>query len=333
MTSRFGTSGMPPKKLSDSDKQEILDRYCHSDETTVTLAAQYGVSTSTVSRILKQSLPEDEYEALVQRKRQGGRTQPEQATLPGVLPVVTADVEPVPEVDASPESEWSAASAAPQRRQRKRSAAGSISVEQLAASAAHLSQLDLAPAIKQLDDLPSTLERAEAREFTPPILKSEVVANEFVPLAEEEEDLEDDLDDEDLPDLDDDDLEEDEFDETGFADEFVSLDPMPAAGLVQILPLTEAPIPRTCYVVVDRASELITRPLKDFADLGDLPNDETQEKTLPIFDNHRVAKRFLRRMQRIVKVPDGRVFQKVTPYLQAKGITHLLIDGQVYSLQ
>lgn len=325
---------MPPKKLSDSDKQEILDRYCHSDETTVTLAAQYGVSTSTVSRILKQSLPEDEYEALVQRKRHGGtRTQPEQATLPGVLPVVTADVEPAPEADASFEPELSAAPT-PQRRQRKRSAAGSISVEQLAASAAHLSQLDLAPAIKQLDDLPSTLERAEAREFTPPILKSEVVANEFAPLAEEEEDLEDDLDDEDLPDLDDDDdLDDDEFDETGFADEFVSLDPIPTAGLVQILPLTEAPIPRTCYVVVDRASELITRPLKDFADLGDLPTDETQEKTLPIFDNHRVAKRFLRRMQRIVKVPDGRVFQKVTPYLQAKGITHLLIDGQVYSLQ
>jgi transposase-like protein len=332
MTSLFGTSGMPPKKLSDSDKQEILDRYCHSDETTVTLAAQYGVSTSTVSRILKQSLPEDEYEALVQRKRQGGRSQPDQAMLPGMLPVITdaPAVEPLLEEDASPASEWSAAPPMPQRRQRKRSAAGSISVEQLAASAAHLSQLDLAPAIKQLDDLPPVLER-ETREFTPPILKTEVVVDEFAPLPEEE-DLEDDLDDDDLPDLDEDDL-EDEFDETGFADEFVSLDPMPNVGLVQILPLTEAPIPRTCYVVVDRASELITRPLKDFADLGDLPIDETQDKTLPIFDNHRVAKRFLRRMQRIVKVPDGRVFQKVRPYLQAKGITHLLIDGQVYSLQ
>ncbi|NJL41914.1 MAG: hypothetical protein HC827_14690 [Cyanobacteria bacterium RM1_2_2] len=329
---------MPPKKLSDSDKQEILDRYCHSDETTVTLAAQYGVSTSTVSRILKQSLPEDEYEALVHRKRQGGfKGQSEQATLPGMLPVDLP--ESAPEEDsASPEPEWNVAPSASQRRQRKRSAAGSISVEQLAASAAHLSQLDLAPAVKQLDELSPTFEQET---FTPPILKEDGAVNKFAPLAPlvdadegEEEDLDDDLDDDDLPDLDeDDDLEDDEFDEAGFADEFVSLDPISARGLVQILPLTEAPIPRTCYVVVDRASELITRPLKDFADLGDLPSDETQEKTLPIFDNHRVAKRFLRRMQRIVKVPDGRVFQKVRPYLQAKGITHLLIDGQVYSLQ
>jgi len=45
-----------------------------------------------------------------------------------------------------------------------------------------------------------------------------------------------------------------------------------------------------------------------------------------------VAKRFMRRMQRVVKIPDGRVFLKVGSYLQAKGITRLLIDGQVYSL-
>lgn len=325
---------MPPKKLSDSDKQEILDRYCHSDETTVTLATQYGVSTSTVSRILKQSLPEEEYEALVQRKRQGAfKGQPEQGMLPGMLSADLSEVTSEEHSELSAEPEWDVAPPPPQRRQRKRSAAGSISVEQLAASAAHLSQLDLAPAIKQLDELPPAFEQET---FVSPIAKEEVAVHEFAPLVEddEEEDL-DDLDDDDLTDLDeDDDLDlEDEFDETGFADEFVSLDPISTSGLVQILPLTEAPIPRTCYVVVDRASELITRPLKDFADLGDLPSEETQEKTLPIFDNHRVAKRFLRRMQRIVKVPDGRVFQKVSPYLQAKGITHLLIDGQVYSLQ
>jgi SOS response regulatory protein OraA/RecX len=84
--------------------------------------------------------------------------------------------------------------------------------------------------------------------------------------------------------------------------------------------------------VVDRSSELITRPLKDFADLGQIPEEEILAKTLPIFDNHRVAKRFTRRMQRVVKVPDSRMLQKVSPYLQAKGITRVLIDGNVYSL-
>lgn len=335
---------MPPKKLSESDKQEILDRYCHSDETTVTLASQYGVSTSTISRILKQSLPEDEYEALVQQKRYGSRLQPEQEMLPGL------DVDAATDLD-SEFDEDDLEPVLPQRRQRKRSSSGTISAEQLAASLAQLSQLELAPSMKRVEPL-EPLDPTEALDLPPdppvtepikpnkPIKKSSLVTpEELVELEDElddEEDLQDesDLDDEDELD-DDDDLDaeddlEDDFDEAdGNLGESIPFRPIEK---LQILPLTDAPIPRTCYVVVDRSSELITRPLKDFANLGQISTEEVQERTLPIFDNHRVAKRFLRRMQRIVKVPDGRIFQKVQPYLQAKGITHLLIDGQVYSL-
>ena len=388
---------MPPKKLSDSDKQEILNQYRDSDQTTVTLAAQYGVSTSTISRFLKQSLAEPEYEALVQRKRSGGRLPAEQDLLPGLAFSIGAedsaefaDLENsgATDSDFDPFDELPALDR-PQRRQRKRTASGFISAEQLAASVAHLSQLEQAPLTKsprgeRLADLEADLEsdlgsdlevdRFELEDFKhsgkadeleddeledddlesedldegselearPSIsLKSALPAPKLArPLPvpktavafeepEDEDDL-DDLDDDDLGDLDDDDL-DDDFDES---DSLSSLDSMQLqpAGQLQILPLQETALPRTCYVVVDRASELITRPLKDFAELGQIRSQETQEKTLPIFDNHRVAKRFLRRMQRIVKVPDGRVFQKVKPYLQAKGITHLLIDGQIYSL-
>jgi hypothetical protein len=100
-----------------------------------------------------------------------------------------------------------------------------------------------------------------------------------------------------------------------------------------VLPLAEAALPKTCYLVVDRSAELIARPLRDFADLGSLPEAEVQARTLPVFDNHRVAKRFSNpRTQRVIKLPDSRILQKTSPHLQAKGITHLLIDGQVYAL-
>ncbi|HEY9607254.1 MAG TPA: hypothetical protein V6C85_36950, partial [Allocoleopsis sp.] len=95
---------------------------------------------------------------------------------------------------------------------------------------------------------------------------------------------------------------------------------------------SEASLPRTCYLVVDRAAELIARPLREFGDLGRIPAEEVQEKTLPVFDNHKVARRFSNRSQRVIKVPDGRMLQKACSHLQAKGITRLLIDGQVYSL-
>lgn len=321
---------MAPKKLSESDKQEILERYCHSDETTVTLAAQYGVSTSTISRIVKQGLSEEEYESLVQKKRYGSqRPQLEQGTLPGLIP---ADIDSADEMlfsEADAELEEESAIEPPKRRQRKRSAAGSISVEQLAASAAHLSQLEFAPSAKRLDDLSAEAEVEPVDSMQEPSL---VTAEEFTEL---DDDLEDDLEDDELDELDDD-LEDDEFEDSGLTDDLVQLNPrlqLQPAGLLKILPLAEAALPKTCYVVVDRSSELITRPLKEFAELGQVPTEDVQDRTLPIFDNHRVAKRFLRRMQRIVKVPDGRIFQKVKPYLQAKGITHLLIDGQVYSLQ
>jgi hypothetical protein len=105
-------------------------------------------------------------------------------------------------------------------------------------------------------------------------------------------------------------------------------------SVIQVLPFTEAPIPRICYLVVDRSAELITRPLKEFGDLGQIPDEEIQEKTLPVFDNHRVAKRYSNpRTQRVIKLPDGRVLQKASSHLRAKGITLLLIDGQVYSLK
>ena len=51
-----------------------------------------------------------------------------------------------------------------------------------------------------------------------------------------------------------------------------------------------------------------------------------------MFDNHRVARRFSRNKQRVIKVPDGNLIMRTRPYLQAKGITRLLVDGQVFDL-
>jgi hypothetical protein len=84
--------------------------------------------------------------------------------------------------------------------------------------------------------------------------------------------------------------------------------------------------------VIDRSAELIVKPLAAFADLGAIPDGETSQTTLPVFDNHRIAKRFSHRRERVIKVPDGQMLQKTSHHLQEKGITRLLIDGQIYSL-
>lgn len=334
---------MAPKKLSDSDRQDILTRYRQPEETTVTIASHYGVSTSTISRILKQNFSEEEYDALIQQKRSGTKLQPDQVELPGVEPepgpavslaqeaptkpeppklILKNKSRPTEPVDEAPPPKKILE---PVKDRRRRSSTyepldGRSGDEPAQLELANLSaDEDYAPAKQEIKEIEAELEKTE------------------LPVLQEEEDLDEDedLEDDELDDLDDDDLDDDDLDDEGdLADEsepFAAVH-IPVNERLRVLPLSEAPIPRTCYVVVDRSSELITRPLKDFADLGQIPEEEIQARTLPIFDNHRVAKRFMRRMQRVVKVPDGRVFQKVSPYLEAKGITRLLIDGRVYSI-
>lgn len=352
---------MAPKKLSDSDRKDILTRYRLPEETTVTIANHYGVSTSTISRILKQHLSEAEYDALIQQKRSGAhRGQLESAESPVELPeeVVTEVASPVtltrdtpspapPKLvikdkphrvdrtiaeparfDTAPSPDEVPALPERPRRQRQRSAVYGLDGE-----TNEPAQLELDTLLPSLDYHPEDRELKEIQAEFGSVEPVQLSA----PSDSADEDLDDDLDedlDEDLDDLDEDLDDEDLDDDLDLTDE---TSPFTAVQItdserLRVLPLSEAHIPRTCYVVVDRSAELITRPLRDFAVLGQISEDEIQARTLPIFDNHRVAKRFMRRMQRVVKVPDGRVFQKVKPYLQAKGITRLLINGQVYSL-
>lgn len=285
---------MSPRKLTNDNKQEILKLYRETGETTSTLADRYGVSSSTISRFLKTHLRESEYEDLIQQKRLA-------RTPKGVM-----------QLESEQDSE-------------------EVSYPSLFA--------DFEP-----QTAPKPLEK-------PIILATEVkpvttpVADIYPPYEEEEEEEEEDLGNmdvaalgemfgEDLLDLDEDDEDIDEEDDDEWEQEREIDYPKPIAktAQVQILPISAASFPKTCYLVIDRAAELITRPLREFADLGRIPSEEVQQKTLPIFDNHRVARRFSKRRERVIKVPDGRLIQKTRTYLEAKGITRLLLDGQIYSL-
>ncbi|MEH2114244.1 transposase [Nostoc sp.] len=329
------------RKLTDSDKQEILKLYRETAETTSTLADRYGVSNSTISRLLKSTLPEDEYEYLVSLKRAArtpeGRAQVSYEQLPLLTqpepeievphiesqPLEVPKVEPLPRkiirVEQELYSEETAESIAASRRVRRR------------------------PSAAEKPKLRVTSEKLETPEPKPP----EIVSISIPPLKVEHpgaaviahmlgEDLLDES--EDLDDLDDDDLEDDDFEEEDFDDDDLDEErPLvtkrrPGEASVQVLPLSVANLPKTCYLVIDRSSELITRPLKDFGDLGQIPSLETQQRTLPVFDNHRVAKRFSTKRDRVIKVPDSKMLHKARTHLEAKGITRLLIDGQVYSL-
>ncbi len=344
------------RKLTDSDKQEILKLYRETAETTSTLAERYEVSNSTISRLLKSTLPEDEYEYLVSLKRAArtpeGRAQvnydqlqprivpqkekevkqveviatPKEESFPPELPKtslpsprktppkvkVVEPPQPVVENFPYQEDETEEEEAA-NRRVRRRSSAP-IPRQPVGEQ---LELLEQKPTV--IASIPSPMLEGERPN---PTVIAQMLGEDLLDESEDLDDLDDDLDDDDF------DEEDDDFEEPrplvtrrAFGD-----------AAVQVLPLSAAHLPKTCYLVIDRSSELITRPLKDFGDLGQIPTIETQQRTLPIFDNHRVAKRFSTKRDRVIKVPDSKMLHKARTHLQAKGITRLLIDGQVYSL-
>ena len=319
---------MSSRKLSDSDKQDILELYRQPGETTLTLASRYGVSSSTISRILKSSLSGEEYENLLQEKR-AGRVQSNSR--------VTAHkpkAEETPEQPSSATIETNSATVEKSsgestgRRKRSRSSVAPSEekvaeekvVEKKVASASH-TQLELLDISEyEGDSKEDPLEQGyKAEASTLHEMLGEDLLDEEIDEDDDEEDRE---------------YEEDEDEDDEFEDDLeLGSPPIPRNTAVKVLPLSQAELPNPCYLVVDRGAELITRPLGDFGDLGRIPSVEQKQKTLPIFENHRVARRFSSRNQRVIKVPDGGLFLKVAFYLEAKGITRLLVDGQVYSIE
>ena len=329
---------MTPTKLSDSDKRELIRLYRQSNENTITLAKRYGVSSSTVRRIIQGALSEPEYEFLVQQKqkRLSDRTSVSEPTERTTVSSTDGETDPVgvPLSESAPRPP-EASNSRPTIRKRSGSApepVAELEIRGTVESDFDVSDLPDVPAAKKADRSDRAVVTGELKATLP---ASGLLAGEDFSDFEEDEAEDEDEDEDDFEDDFDEDLEdEDSLFEGSLLGSISSGESIElrGTGLIQVLPLSEASLPKICYLVVDRAAELITRPLKAFGELGQIPAAEIREKTLAVFDNHRVARRFATRNQRVFKIPDGSMLQKTAPYLLAKGITRLLIDGQVYSL-
>lgn len=434
---------MSPKKITDADKLEIVALYRQTRDTATALAARYGVSNSTIGRLLKTTIPEDEYELLIQQKR-GARGSNDDDIVETIVntasqtdrePIVMTAEHPHTELDrnviaervendrdpsleievtassadredaAIPLAETVAPSAPIEIYMEEKSSSGSTPTPQAStqtpeqsaskrlvrrrsstrledstpasaeiapsdkvdlfeivlqtgsanepASAARISSLQtslLPDLLSATAPPPSTAKRTPQ----PPILP-DLSANradrsiELIdePASEIEDDSEEEPEDvnalaamfgEEIADGEDDDEDDDDDDwdeEPATVDRTNDRDLLLTGNnaYLQVTPLSQATLPRTCYIAIDKFAEPVVRPLKDFAELGQIPAEEIQQRTLPVFDNHRIAKRFAnQRTQRVIKIPDSRIFQKTIVHLRSKGIARLLVDGNIYSL-
>ncbi|MDY7006805.1 MAG: hypothetical protein SWX82_23495 [Cyanobacteriota bacterium] len=312
---------MTPTKLSDSEKLEIVELYQTTEDNTITLADRYGVSSSTIRRILQSNIPEDEYKELVHQKQK----RPSRSQKNNIDQDTTDDLDELKvkeDLDGEVLDDGEDESGEVVKKRRRRSSSSNNPDIERPTEAPKLSLTS--------QEKPKLSDRLENNYDLPKEEIEEILAAD---LLEQTQNNLDDFEDDDLEDFSQEFDDEDKLDEEEDVETPYNLSIQNSSSSeIRVYPLTESVLPKICYLVVDKFTELVTKPLMAFGELGQIPIEDSQERTLPVFDNHRVAHRFSTRNQRVLKVPDGRMLQKTSVYLQAKGITRLLIDGQIYKL-
>ena len=98
------------------------------------------------------------------------------------------------------------------------------------------------------------------------------------------------------------------------------------------VPISEIDFPKIVYMIVDNKIELKTKYLKDYPAWQFLPNDDLNRKTIEIYSDMKTAKRFCGKEQKVIKVPNTKVFQIVAPLLLSRGISRIVSDDLLIAL-
>ena len=318
---------MAAPRLSDAQKQELVLRF-RDGAGTQELAATYGCSPNTVTRVVKAAIDPAQYEELKrQRSRRTGQSAPfalATASAQAAASETTCSGTPTAATEPSP--------AAPD----------------------HLSSQSELPLEPPAGGQESTDPPVSVQPIAPAAGAEVEAAKEPAsqgPQGSGGDDLEaarslaiDDADDFDDFDSEDDDDGEDPDDEEldddggiGFAEQtFVEVPISFAEGLDQPLttprPWSPDELPSSAYMLVDKTVELQARPLGEIPELGRLEATELELQALVLYSNPRQAKRHCGRTQRVIKVPDVGVLERTAPYLLRQGICRVVVEGALYAL-
>ena len=98
------------------------------------------------------------------------------------------------------------------------------------------------------------------------------------------------------------------------------------------VPISEVEFPKNVYIIVDKKIELQIKYLKDYPDWQFLSKDELNRKTIEIYADLKIAKRFCNKEEKVIKVPNTGVFKIVAPLLLSRGISRIVSAEKLISL-
>ena len=96
--------------------------------------------------------------------------------------------------------------------------------------------------------------------------------------------------------------------------------------------INEIELPKIVYMVVNNKIELETKYLKDYPDWQFLSKSDLSRKTIEIYFEAKEAKRFCNKEQKVIKVPNPKVFNIVAPILISKGISRIVCPDKLIAL-
>lgn len=98
------------------------------------------------------------------------------------------------------------------------------------------------------------------------------------------------------------------------------------------VPISDMEFPKIVYMVVDKTIELETKLLKDYPEWHFLSTSDLNRKTIEIYFDLKIAKKFCNKDQKVIKVPNPNVFKIVAPILISRGISRIISDKNLIAL-
>ena len=98
------------------------------------------------------------------------------------------------------------------------------------------------------------------------------------------------------------------------------------------IPISDIDFPEIVYMIVDKKIELKIKLLKEYPEWNFLPAADLDRKTIEIFLNLKIAKRFCTNEQKVIKVPNTDVFRIVAPLLASRGISRIVSSDNLIAL-
>ncbi|MDC3170803.1 hypothetical protein OA860_00370 [Prochlorococcus sp. AH-716-E13] len=96
--------------------------------------------------------------------------------------------------------------------------------------------------------------------------------------------------------------------------------------------ISDVDFPKVVYMVVDKKIELEIKSLKDYPEWQFLPSHDLDRKSIEIYFDLKIAKRFCSKEQKVIKVPNTDVFRIAAPILISRGISRIVSSDKLIAL-